>query len=983
MKRLNLVLILLLSLVVSTGMAQTMAITNPVLTSPYQVSAGTVVTFEWDAFGSAPTKLYSHTSAPTISQGLPPNSAWTEYTNWTGPTNGKYYLNITVNSDLWVFGGISGFIGWQYSNVLPIQTISGYSITSSDNMICPTNGSVVFTAPSGTGYTYTWHDANGPITGQTSSTYTATSSGSYYSIITVSGTPNTTNTLTITDYVATFTGSLASNQVTMTADQTFGSYQWYERTGTGTATAINGATSSSYAATISASAINYSYEGTSGTCTVTSSERLVIDTLFMAPTLTLFSSPNPQGFVCDGTPVSIKADGNSGNYIWYRNGQQSSSGSDSINIWGAYQNGSWTATVSPTEWPNILITSNAVTVSILDLIDPSISGGNFYNYFCAGDVINMILTDEGYTYTWYVHDTANVYGPTDLISVPNGVYQHAFTATTYVTIVAEFNGCSTSKSIYLKSWSEKSISVSIDNYDQQYLCTDSTVTLSIPSWDVANFTNFQWYELIGTTWTAMANQNASSLAVINPGEYKVEANPVSCSTAISSSYPKTIYSYLDRQPYIYARNSNICEGDTTVLQLSGGSNWYAKQWLQSDINIGQGGYERSYVGMLTNSGSDTQEVYEYNSFQISAKHISCPNGLKTKSNIAFVKPTLNPEIIQTGNFVSEPKHVIDWDSTNHIIGCVNEPIQLTLSDLAYDSIIWFVEGYMGDDDYVLGTQFHVGDTASNTMDAKWITAVVTDGAGCRGQSTPILLDARVFQDPAVASFNNSELCNVGDSALMHLAFPGTWVAYQWYLNGSAIPGATNDSIWGKLEGEYVLNAFPAACPTFEYTSGVGPIVKFLYSEILENDTLIYAMPELGAYSYQWFLNGDSIDGDPNRAWVIMKDSLVDGIYTVAVSNDNCTKISPDYIWTANTVNEIVSGIVTAFPNPTTGIIKLQTTGQEQVKSVSVLDVNGRIVHVNTQVKSTQIDISSLDSGMYFMKIELESGSFEIVRISKQ
>ena len=267
--------------------AQTVTITNPVLTAPFQVAAGTTVTFEWDAFGSPPTAFFSQSSAPAIQQNLPPNGAWTQHTNFTGPVNGKYYLDLTITNDTWVWGGISGFIGWQYSTDIEIQTISSYTITSSASLICPTSGSVLFTAPSGTGYTYQWNDANGPITGETAATFTATTAGIYNCVITIGGTPNTTNTISISNYSASFSGSVSSTQITMTADQAFSSYQWYERTGASTASPISGATTNTYTATISNVETFYSFEGTNGSCTVLSTEKPVIDTLFNAPNLVL------------------------------------------------------------------------------------------------------------------------------------------------------------------------------------------------------------------------------------------------------------------------------------------------------------------------------------------------------------------------------------------------------------------------------------------------------------------------------------------------------------------------------------------------------------------------------------------------------------------------------------------------------------------------------------------------------------------------
>ncbi len=116
--------------------AQSLTISNPVLTSPYQVTPGTVVTFEWDAFGSPPNSFFtSTTGAPNVQQNLPPDPSWTANSNFTGPVGGNYYLDLTITTDTWVWAGIGGFIGWQYSPVIYIQTISAYAITGSDSMI--------------------------------------------------------------------------------------------------------------------------------------------------------------------------------------------------------------------------------------------------------------------------------------------------------------------------------------------------------------------------------------------------------------------------------------------------------------------------------------------------------------------------------------------------------------------------------------------------------------------------------------------------------------------------------------------------------------------------------------------------------------------------------------------------------------------------------------------------------------------------------
>jgi hypothetical protein len=68
--------------------------------------------------------------------------------------------------------------------------------------------------------------------------------------------------------------------------------------------------------------------------------------------------------------------------------------------------------------------------------------------------------------------------------------------------------------------------------------------------------------------------------------------------------------------------------------------------------------------------------------------------------------------------------------------------------------------------------------------------------------------------------------------------------------------------------------------------------------------------------------------------------------------------------------------IMVYPNPTTG--KLQVTSYKlQVTGIEVLDIMGKIVsfhHLITSSSDHQIDISSLNSGIYFIKIATEQGA---------
>jgi hypothetical protein len=63
--------------------------------------------------------------------------------------------------------------------------------------------------------------------------------------------------------------------------------------------------------------------------------------------------------------------------------------------------------------------------------------------------------------------------------------------------------------------------------------------------------------------------------------------------------------------------------------------------------------------------------------------------------------------------------------------------------------------------------------------------------------------------------------------------------------------------------------------------------------------------------------------------------------------------------------------VIAFPNPTTGIVTLDT---ENATEVSVFDTGGRLMFKNAlDLQASSVDISGLPNGIYFLKIKTETG----------
>jgi len=241
--------------------------------------------------------------------------------SYTAFTAGSYQIKITQGE----------CIDWSAPiivTILPTATITPAGPTS----VC-TGGSVTLNANTGSGYTYQWKKDNIDLSGATSSSFIATSTGNYSVVVTYGSLINTSPSLAVTVMpvpLATITPlgatTMCSGSVGLQANIGSGFiYQWIKDN-----TPIAGATNALYSASTSGS---YQIKITQGSCTA-----LSVSTLVMVQS-GLFASITPGGptTFCSGGKVVLYASTCSGyNYQWKKDG---------VNISGATSS-TYTAAVS-------------------------------------------------------------------------------------------------------------------------------------------------------------------------------------------------------------------------------------------------------------------------------------------------------------------------------------------------------------------------------------------------------------------------------------------------------------------------------------------------------------------------------------------------------------------------------------------------------------------------------------------------------------
>lgn len=970
-----------------TIQAQTITIVSPEgLMEPYEVAPGTEVTFSFSHFGAPPTNIITHNVEPVMPDwGLDP--AWTLSTDYVDNGDETYSFTVTIDEELWVWSGYyQSFLSmWSFSNMMHFQIASEVQISFEDGIVCGDGVGIETLTVDGEFDSYQWFLNGNPIDGAVSNVYNATEAGAYKVQVLLETVPTFSNTLHVVEPEMLLSGTyIAGNSaVDMSASAGFDSYQWLSGSDVENLTEINGHTSATYSASLQEDVVYYAVSGTTDGCTVTSEARPISLEAFATPVIVISADTNTYGNVCEGTEITLSVNEVYAGYTWFRDGYEYWQQGSSISFSQDWDAGEYSVAVTPNGWPEISLVSDAVEATYFEVAQPTLLA-DVTGPYCPGQEINIILGDDGYDYAWYLH-TSSQFTEDDLIENDNIFLTHTFENTIRVTVVATHEGCTSSRSLQLNSATSSTPTISFVDWNHEYLCTDSTSVLEVASWSVDNFENYQWYKMVGEEEQILTGETSTSISVTETGVYFVKADLLACEGVEVQSSTREIVSYTERELNVWADMEEICLGDETTLNISGGDSWQNIQWFRQEIEMGQSGYAKVLTPMIDGIDQPSVAVSEFTGYVARARHVSCPTGQKISSEIVNIRPSVNPNITVDPDYGINNWHLALYDSIPSYLYCNGEPVSVSVPD-EYESYSWHLQTYAGDDDYELGPEMPGATGSSTTVlatGADWVTAKV-ELDGCVGVSDPVLIDTWVFSLPAIVSYNNSELCGIGDSTLLHNAFPGNYAYFEWYLNGVLIPNSNNDTIWAKEVGVYTLTIYREECPQFGLSSGTGPYVSILQASILENDTVIYAIPELGTYYYQWYLNGEPIESPANTPWVLYKDEMEDGIYTVEVSNPGgCVSLSGPYVWDTTDLADILNEKFYVHPNPTSGSITLEGLSDNQIESIRIVTIEGKIVIPSQKLQTKNIDLTNLDPGIYVLEVVLrDNGKLtrKIVRV---
>jgi hypothetical protein len=123
-------------------------------------------------------------------------------------------------------------------------------------------------------------------------------------------------------------------------------------------------------------------------------------------------------------------------------------------------------------------------------------------------------------------------------------------------------------------------------------------------------------------------------------------------------------------------------------------------------------------------------------------------------------------------------------------------------------------------------------------------------------------------------------------------------------------------------------------------------------------------------SYQWYLNGEAIDGATEQTYTATES----GNYSVEVTNEQgCSEISDVTVLTV--AIPALDGVsdIHIFPNPATELLSITFNMQQHNQTdLRILDLTGRVVWQKTIEQSgnvsVQLSVENWAAGMYIISV---------------
>jgi hypothetical protein len=266
-----------------------------------------------------------------------------------------------------------------------------------------------------------------------------------------------------------------------------------------------------------------------------------------------------------------------------------------------------------------------------------------------------------------------------------------------------------------------------------------------------------------------------------------------------------------------------------------------------------------------------------------------------------------------------------------------------------------------------------------TTSAPWTTATQYYDNDTPPGSGNSIMDLTMFR--TIRTKDTVAFCP-GDSVKLQGIYGAA--SYQWYNNGTAVPGMNARTVYATAPGTYT------ALIGVQMSNGTNymwsePVLVIQYTSPnfsitnTDNDTLIcdgdtIELNGSNGAILQWFMNGDSIQGANSPKY----NATMVGSYNMFKTNQNgCSdSASAPYVIYLDDPSVCYQGIADAeetgiemYPNPVNDVLYIRSG--DLINTVEVYNIEGKLMYQSQFEGKTQIDLNfkEFDHGSYYIKVQ--------------
>ncbi|WP_247237762.1 T9SS type A sorting domain-containing protein [Telluribacter sp. SYSU D00476] len=374
----------------------------------------------------------------------------------------------------------------------------------------------------------------------------------------------------------------------------------------------------------------------------------------------------------------------------------------------------------------------------------------------------------------------------------------------------------------------------------------------------------------------------------------------------------------------------LCEGQSVELLANTGDG-YTYQWFRNGTLI-DNATARTYTASVT--GSYAVQVKDSNGCtkRSDEQYIQ----LNSSLNVSIIPPTFNAI-------------------------CQGKTVELkALASSSISRYEWYRNG-----------QQIPNAGAANLIVTEGGTYVVkaTNSVGCSKISDEIVI-APPYKISLLAE-GSTTICEGEGVKLSAQSNSTSLSSYQWYRNGTAVPGANINYYQAESNGSYTVETMDAlGCKAISESKQV--VVKPLPGKPSITASGDMKLISSAAASNQWFLDGTVITGATSAEFTPVQS----GLYTVQVTQDGCASaMSEAYSFIITSNDPAVSTFIVLYPNPTNDQILVSIHNTSGPIEIELVNPSGKVVGQKQVVATTQqsivvpFQLEGMPSGVYVVKIK--------------